>query len=107
MSTATTPLGASAGIDPRGPRVAAGVTSVVLGLVLVTPQPVAGVLLAVQAVVFGVGAVRGVQHTPYAALFRRGGPPRPRAPPHPPGPPPPPLPPAGRPAVPGRGAVGL
>src|SRR4051794_41907786 len=103
MSTATTPLGASAGIDPRGPRVAAGVTSVVLGLVLVTPQPVAGVLLAVQAVVFGVGAVRGVQHTPYAALFPRGGPPRLRAPHDPGDPRPPRLPPARGPALPRLG----
>jgi hypothetical protein len=59
-----------AGIDPRGPRVAASLTSVVLALVLVTPEPVAGVLLAVQVVVFGIGATRGIQHTPYAALFR-------------------------------------
>jgi hypothetical protein len=71
MSTATTPLAAQAGIDPRGPRVAATLTSVVLALVLVTPQPLASVLLAVQAVVFGIGAVRGVQHTPYAVVFRR------------------------------------
>jgi hypothetical protein len=70
MSALTTPLSASAGIDPRGPRVAATLTSVVLALVLVTPQPLAGVLLTVQAVVFGIGAVRGVQHTPYAAVFR-------------------------------------
>lgn len=71
MSTVTTPLTAPAGLDPRGPRVAATLTSVVLALVLVTPQPVATVLLAVQAVVFGIGAVRGVQHTPYAEVFRR------------------------------------
>ena len=71
MSTATTPLTAPAGIDPRGPRVAATLTSVVLALVLVTPQPVATVLLAVQTVVFGIGAFRGVQHTPYAVAFRR------------------------------------
>jgi hypothetical protein len=58
------------GIDPRGPRVSATLTSVVLALVLVTPQPVAGVLLAVQTVVFALGALRGVQHTPYAAAFR-------------------------------------
>jgi hypothetical protein len=70
MSTLTTPLAAPVGIDPRGPRVAATLTSVALALVLVTPQPVATVLLAVQAVVFGVGATRGVQHTPYAGLFR-------------------------------------
>jgi len=71
MSTVASPLTTPAGIDPRGPRVAATLTSVVLALVLVTPQPVATVLLTVQAVVFGIGAVRGVQHTPYATAFRR------------------------------------
>jgi Domain of unknown function (DUF4395) len=70
MSTLTTSHAVPAGIDPRGPRVAATLTSVALALVLVTPQPVATLLLAVQAAVFGVGAVRGVQHTPYAAVFR-------------------------------------
>ena len=61
----------AAGIDPRGPRVAAGLTSVVLAVVLLTaPSPFATLLLAAQAVVFGVGAVRGVQHTPYSWVFR-------------------------------------
>ncbi len=58
------------GIDPRGPRFAASLTSVVLALVLVTPTPVAVTLLALQTVVFGIGALRGIQHTPYAWLFR-------------------------------------
>lgn len=70
MSTVTSARPAPAGIDPRGPRVAATLTSMVLALVLVIPQPVAGALLAVQTVVFMVGAVQGVQHTPYAAVFR-------------------------------------
>jgi Domain of unknown function (DUF4395) len=70
MSTLTTHASAGVGIDPRGPRFAASVTSVVLVLVLVTPPPAAMLLLAFQAVVFGVGALRGVQHTPYAVLFR-------------------------------------
>lgn len=70
MSATTVTSPAYSGIDPRGPRVAASLTSVVLALVLVTPTPVAAVLLAVQAVVFGIGAVRGVQHTPYAVVFR-------------------------------------
>jgi uncharacterized protein DUF4395 len=70
MSALTSPVTAPAGIDPRGPRVAATLTSVVLGLVLLAPQPLAAALLAAQAVVFGVGAVRGVQHTPYAVVFR-------------------------------------
>jgi len=58
-------------IDSRGPRVAATLTSVVLALVLLTaPGTLATVLLAAQAAVFAVGAVAGVQHTPYAWLFR-------------------------------------
>jgi Domain of unknown function (DUF4395) len=70
MSVTTASGSGYAGIDPRGPRVAATLTSVVLGLVLVTPEPVAGVLLAVQVALFAAGAARGVQHTPYGALFR-------------------------------------
>ena len=58
------------GIDPRGPRFAASLTSVVLALVLVTPTPIAVTLLALQTGVFGIGAMRGIQHTPYAWLFR-------------------------------------
>lgn len=60
------------GIDPRGPRVAATITSLVLALVLVTaPSSFATALLALQAVVFAVGATVGVQRTPYAWFFRR------------------------------------
>jgi hypothetical protein len=70
MSTFTTPASAGVGIDPRGPRFSASLTSLVLVLVLLTPPPVATVLLAFQAAVFGIGAFRGVQHTPYAALFK-------------------------------------
>jgi len=70
MSALTTQHPVSTGIDPRGPRVAASITSVVLALVLVTPRPVALVLLAAQTVVFALGAFRGIQHTPYATLFR-------------------------------------
>lgn len=70
MSTVTTHAPAGLGIDPRGPRFAASLTSVVLVLVLVTPPPVSTLLLAAQAAVFAIGAFRGVQHTPYAALFK-------------------------------------
>ncbi len=70
MSTLTTRVPAGVGIDPRGPRFAASLTSIVLVLVLVTPPQVAVVLLAFQTVVFAIGAFRGVQHTPYAVLFR-------------------------------------
>ena len=59
------------GIDPRGPRFSAGLTAVVLAAVLlVAPHPAGVVLLAVQALVFAIGAGSGVQHTPYAWLFR-------------------------------------
>jgi disulfide bond formation protein DsbB len=73
MSTTSAHAGAgtTVGIDPRGPRFAAALTSVVLVLVLLlAPGPVGVALLAAQAVVFAVGATRGVQHTPYSWLFR-------------------------------------
>jgi hypothetical protein len=57
-------------IDPRGPRFGAAVTSVVLALVLVLSAApvVAGVVLAVQAVVFALGS-KG--KSPYVAVYRR------------------------------------
>ncbi|PKH37703.1 protein of unknown function [Nocardioides alpinus] len=58
------------GIDPRGPQLAAALTAVVLVAVLLLPSPVNAVLLAAQAVLFAIGAVRGVQSTPHAWLFR-------------------------------------
>jgi hypothetical protein len=76
MSTTTTPgqqagTGTPANIDPRGPQFAAALTSVVLIVVLLlAPGPVGVALLAVQAVLFALGATRGVQRTPYSWLFR-------------------------------------
>src|SRR5690348_17789314 len=55
-------------IDVRGPRFAAWVTSVVLAVALLTGS---GVLVAVQAVVFAVGAFAGLRYAPYGVLFRR------------------------------------
>lgn len=52
-------------IDPRGPRFAAWITSVVLAIVLVTHS---ATLLALQAVVFALGATG---RSPYAALWKR------------------------------------
>jgi len=71
-SNVVVPRGAvpASGIDPRGPRLSAALTSVVLAGVLVAPSAVAAWLLAAQAAVFAVGTARGVQHTPYAWLFR-------------------------------------
>ena len=59
-------------IDPRGPRFAATLTTVVLAAVLLTaPSATATALLVVQTVLFAIGAVGGVQRTPYAWLFKR------------------------------------
>jgi Domain of unknown function (DUF4395) len=59
-------------IDPRGARFAAALTTLVLGVVLVaSPSTAATTLLVVQAALFSVGAVAGVQRTPYAWLFKR------------------------------------
>ena len=58
------------GIDPRGPQFTAALTAAVLVAVLLLPSPVDIVLLAAQAVLFAVGALRGVQATPHAWLFR-------------------------------------
>jgi disulfide bond formation protein DsbB len=70
-TTSTHPHQARAGIDPRGPPFAAALTSVVLVLaLLLAPGPAGVALLAAQAVVFLIGATRGVQHTPYSWLFR-------------------------------------
>lgn len=73
-------------IDPRGPRFAAAITTVVLAVVLVTGS--AWLLLA-QTLVFAVGALAGLRYAPYGFLYRhlirpRLGPPsrtEPQAPP--------------------------
>ncbi|MDQ1673347.1 MAG: hypothetical protein QOC98_1909 [Frankiaceae bacterium] len=62
----------AAPVDVRGPRFGAWVTTVVLAVVLLTAgSPFGTVLLALQAVVFVVGAVLGVRRAPYGVLFRR------------------------------------
>lgn len=60
--------GAPAGIDPRGPRFGAALTTVVLAIALVTGSVW---VLLLQMLVFAVGTARGVQHTPYGIAFRR------------------------------------
>jgi disulfide bond formation protein DsbB len=69
-TTAAAPTQTAAGIDPRGPQFTAAITAVVLAVVLFLPSPWAGVLAGVQAVLFAIGAIRGVQHTPHAWAFR-------------------------------------
>ena len=55
-------------IDARGPRFSAVLTTIVLSIALATNSEL---LLALQAVVFAIGAIKGPQATPYAAIFRK------------------------------------
>jgi hypothetical protein len=58
-------------IDPRGPRFAATLTTLVLAVALLSTTTALTVgLLAVQAALFAVGAFAGIQNTPYAWVFR-------------------------------------
>jgi hypothetical protein len=58
-------------IDPRGPRFAATLTTLLLAVALVlAPSAATVALLAVQTVLFAIGALGGVQRTPYAWLFK-------------------------------------
>ncbi|MFI6446949.1 DUF4395 domain-containing protein [Kitasatospora sp. NPDC050543] len=65
-------------IDPRGPRFAAALSTLVLATVLITGS---WPLLAAQAAVFALGAFAGPRHSPYGLLYAtlvrpRLGPPR-------------------------------
>ena len=55
-------------IDVRGPRFSATLTVIVLAIALATQN---AWVLAFQAVVFAIGAIRGPQYTPYAFIFKR------------------------------------
>ncbi len=57
-----------AGVDPRGQRVAAAITAVVLAAVLVTGS---AWLLALQTVVFALAVGLGVRRSPYALAYAR------------------------------------
>lgn len=61
-------------VDVRGPRFAAWITTAVLALVLIVSVfsvPAATVLLAVQAVVFGLGALNGPRRSPYGTVYAK------------------------------------
>ena len=58
----------SVSIDARGPRWAALITTFVLAIALITSSVW---LIAFQAVVFAIGALRGPQFTPYAYIFKK------------------------------------
>ncbi|MCV7356338.1 DUF4395 domain-containing protein [Mycolicibacterium fluoranthenivorans] len=74
MST-TTSIVTSQGLDQvdiRGPRFVAWVTTgVLIGTLLVSAisVPAATIILALQAVVFAIGAVRGPRQHPYGRVF--------------------------------------
>lgn len=55
-------------VDPRGPRFAAWITTVVLALVLLTGS---ALLAGAQTLVFVIGAAFGLGAAPYAVVFRR------------------------------------
>lgn len=59
-------------VDVRGPRFAAWVTTAVLVLALIVSAvspPAAAVILAVQAVIFAIGATGGPRKHPYGRIF--------------------------------------
>ena len=70
---------AATGIDPRGPRFGAAITSIVLAAALVLASPL---LLALQAIVFAIGAIAGPARQPYGLVFKRFVRPRLAAPSH-------------------------
>ncbi len=61
-------------VDVRGPRFAAWITTIVLVTVIALSTvsvPAATVLLAVQAVVFAIGALAGPRRHPYGVLYAK------------------------------------
>jgi hypothetical protein len=54
-------------VDPRGPRLAAWITTVVAAVVLVTQW---WPLLALQAVIFAIGGFAGLRYAPYSLIYR-------------------------------------
>ncbi|MCV7176263.1 DUF4395 domain-containing protein [Mycolicibacterium sphagni] len=72
MSTSNNNTNTSAQVDVRGPRFAAWVTTAVLIVVLAVSgfsTVAAAVVLALQAVVFAIGAARGPRQHPYGLIF--------------------------------------
>jgi hypothetical protein len=58
-------------VDPRGLRVVAGITSVVLVIVLVTPGPLDVIVLALQVAIFAIAALVGLGQSPYSIAYAR------------------------------------
>ncbi|MGV8979412.1 MAG: DUF4395 domain-containing protein [Cellulomonas sp.] len=59
------------GIDPRGPRVGAAITALLLVVVLLLSGGAATALLAVIAALFALGTARGPQGSVQGLIFRR------------------------------------
>lgn len=68
-------MSTSTGIDPRGPRFSAGITAVllliVIGLNLAGATLASVVLFAVITAIFAWGAFAGVQRHPYGLLYKK------------------------------------
>lgn len=59
-------------IDPRGPRFGAGITTIMLAIILLTiPSSVALVLLVIQTAAFALGAFVGLHAQPYGRIYRK------------------------------------
>jgi hypothetical protein len=72
MSTSDTHTTTIDQVDVRGPRFAAWITTAVLVVVLLASTvsvPAAAILLGLQAIVFGIGAVRGPKYSPYGTIY--------------------------------------
>jgi hypothetical protein len=54
-------------VDPRGPRLAAWITTVLLAVALVTQW---WPLLALQTIIFAIGAFVGLKYAPYSLIYR-------------------------------------
>lgn len=77
--TTGTTTGTIGQVDVRGPRFVAWITTAVLVIVLLASgvsAPAAAVILALQAVVFAIGAVGGPQRHPYGLVFAKAVAPR-------------------------------
>ncbi len=54
-------------VDPRGQRFSAGLTTVVLVVVLATSS---WIVLAAQALVFALGTIAGLRYAPYGLIYK-------------------------------------
>jgi len=68
MTSTVKNMNSSVSIDTRGPRWSAAITTIVLAIALITSS---FWVIAFQAAVFAIGALRGPQFTPYALIFKK------------------------------------